>query len=389
LPELPDARKTRDMALLDWHMGEGRLEIAARGAWTIDSAATLDRAVADLPLSGAASVRLDLDRVDWLDTAGAWTVQRLRRRCEEAGLELQVAGIADKHRMLLDQVGRAVADYGATRPAPERARGPLGRLGASVSAGAAQAARDGLRFLAYLGDAVECLARVVTGRCRFPLTSLVHHMQEIWLKALFIVGFLTFVIGGVITYNGAGQLEQFRAEIYAINLIALAMLREVGVVIAALVMAGRTGSAYTAELGAMTIRNEINAMRTVGIEPMAVLVLPRVLAAIVAFPFLVFFGDVMGLLGGALAAWIRLDVTPQLFVERFADIVNMDMFAAGFIKAPVLAAAVALVGCYQGLAVRGGPDELGRQTTRAVVQAIFLVLLLDALFSVFLGYLGI
>jgi phospholipid/cholesterol/gamma-HCH transport system permease protein len=130
-------------------------------------------------------------------------------------------------------------------------------------------------------------------------------------------------------------------------------------------------------------------MHTVGIDPVAVLVLPRVIAAIIAFPFLAFFGDVMGLIGGALAAWLRLGITPELFIERFASIVNMDMFAAGIIKAPVLAAAVSIIGCYQGLAVRGGPDELGRQTTRAVVQAIFAVLLLDAMFSVFLGVVGI
>lgn len=377
------------MPLLDWHLGEDRLDIAAHGAWTIDRAADLDRAVEALPVSRARSASIDLGGLDRLDTAGAWMIQRARRRCEEAGLSVELAGIAEEHGQLIEEVARARADYGEPPAGPARSPGLFGRIGAKVEAAVLAGRRDTAGALGFLGEVIEGLGRLAIGRARVPFTSLVHHMQEIWLNALFIVGFLTLVLGGVITYQGSSQLEQFRAEIYAVNLIALAMLREVGVVIPALVMAGRTGSAYTAQLGAMTVRNEVSAMRTVGIDPVAVLVLPRLIAAVIAFPFLAFFGDVMGLVGGGIAAWIRLGVTPQLFIERFANIVTIDMFAVGMIKAPVLAGAVALVGCYQGLAVRGGPEQLGRQTTRAVVQAIFLVLLLDALFSVFLSVVGL
>jgi phospholipid/cholesterol/gamma-HCH transport system permease protein len=203
-----------------------------------------------------------------------------------------------------------------------------------------------------------------------------------------VVGLISFLIGIVTAFQSADQLRAFGAEIFTVNIVGQGVLREMGVLLTAIILAGRSGSAFTAQIGTMTVREEVDAMRTIGLDPMDVLVLPRLLALIIALPLLTFFADLMGLLGGALMATAALDITLVQFVRQLYSAVTLSTFAVGMIKAPVFGFVIAMVGCYEGLRVTGSAESVGRLTTRSVVESIFLVIVLDAMFSIFFSIIG-
>ena len=244
-------------------------------------------------------------------------------------------------------------------------------------------------MLGFIGAVIVTLGRTVANPRRFRMIPFVHHMEKSGFDALPLVCLLTFLIGAVVAQQGAVQLRQFGAEVFTVNLIAIIFLREVGLLLTAIIVAGRSGSAFTAEIGSMKMREEIDAMRTLGLDPMEMLVLPRVAALTVTLPLLTFIADIMGLIGGGFVVFFMLDMSPGVYISRVQDAVDFWTFGVGLVKAPFMASVIALVGCRAGLAVTGSAESVGAMTTSSVVRSIFLVIILDALFAMFFTAVGI
>lgn len=363
----------------------GRLVVSARGDWVIGNAAILDPALESMTRGASKAVALDLSALQKLDTAGAWLLYRTTMRLREAGVTVDTAGERPEHRGLIDQVARS---YHPCEIAPRRHNHLLEiveHVGAvSVAVGARFASG-----LSFLGAVAAALGRVAAAPLRFRLTSTVFHMEQVGLNSLPIVGLISFLVGVVLAYQGAAQLRQLGAEVFVVDLIAVAVLRELGILLTAIMIAGRSGSAFTAQIGTMKVNEEIDALRTLGLDPIEVLVLPRCVALVLTLPLLTFFADMMGLLGGGLMSWAALDISPAVFIERLREAVSPSSFWVGIVKAPVFAAIIAVVGCYEGMRVHGSAEAVGRHTTRSVVEAVFLVIVVDALFSVFFDAIGV
>ncbi|MBU3028905.1 ABC transporter permease [Paracoccus marinaquae] len=333
-----------------------------------------DLVVWTLPtLPDGAVPRLDLSGLSRLDTAGAWYLSRQ----QAAGATL--SGLSERHAELLDTVAGAMTEP-VPDPAPDmpRWRQMLDRAGRRVVSGLVF-----FRELAeYLGRFVAALLRALRHPSEFRLTSLVYHCQETGLRAVPIVTLMSFLIGVVLAFQGATQLRQFGAEVFVVDLIAIAVLRELGILLTAIIVAGRTASALTAAIGSMKMHEEIDAMRTLGMDPDMVLILPRVLALVLMLPILGLISDVAGLVGGAVMSWIELGISPAMFLARLSD-VEASNALVGLVKAPVFALIIGVIGCHAGMKVGKDADSLGRQTSTAVVNAIFAVIIADALFSIF------
>jgi phospholipid/cholesterol/gamma-HCH transport system permease protein len=244
-------------------------------------------------------------------------------------------------------------------------------------------------MLSFIGESTLILLRSLVQPRSIRWRPILHNIQTAGFEALPIVGLLTFLMGVVIAYQGADQLQRFGANIFIADLVGLSMVRELSPLLTAIIVAGRSGSAYAAQIGTMKITEEIDALRTIGVGPTELLVLPKMLALIIALPLLTLYADVTGVLGGMLMARSKLDVSFVVFLDRLGEAVSLSSFLTGIGKAPVFAAIIALVGCYQGFQVSGSADSVGRQTTVSVVQSIFLVILADALFSVAFNWLEI
>ncbi len=361
------------------------LVVAAGGRWDVASAGIIDARLRQVAPAPGRPVRVEIDRLEALDTAGAWLLYRTLKRIQAAGGEASLAGARPEHRALIEE---AAAHDRPCEIAPPR-RNALVQCVERVGQATWRAGTTARSFVAFFGAVLVALARGLRRPARLRPTSLVHHMEEAGLNALPIVGLLSFLIGIVLAYQGAVQLRRFGAELFVVNLVAVSTLREIGILLTAIIVAGRSGSAFTAQIGAMKVNEEIDAMRTLGLDPVEILVLPRVLALVLTLPLLGFFADMMGLLGGGLMAWAVLDVSPALFIERLNQAVGVASFWVGIAKAPVFALLIALVGCHEGFQVVGSAESVGRRTTRAVVEAIFLVITADALFSVFFALIGV
>ena len=247
---------------------------------------------------------------------------------------------------------------------------------------------DAIQLTSFLGEVTAGFARMVMQPWRFRPKSFVHHLDHAGLRAVPIIALICFLIGAVVMQQGVVQLKPFGAEPFAVNMVAILALREVGILLTAIMVAGRSGSAFTAEIGSMKMREEIDAMRTLGIDPMDTLVLPRVLALIVALPLLTFIGDITGLMGGGVMAIAVLGLDVSTYIDKLHETVDMQHFMAGMIKAPFAALIIGLVGCLEGMSVAGSAESLGKHVTSAVVKAIFLVIILDAVFAMFLSAIG-
>jgi phospholipid/cholesterol/gamma-HCH transport system permease protein len=243
-------------------------------------------------------------------------------------------------------------------------------------------------LLGFFGATMIALWNVATHPSRFRFNATVHRFEVVGVTALGIIGLMSFLIGIVIAQQGAVQLRQFGAEVFTINLVGRITLRELGVLMTAIMVAGRSGSAFAAQLGTMKLTEEIDAMRTIGVSPMEALVLPRVLAAVLMMPLLGFYASLVAIIGGGLLCWISLGIPPITFVQRIREVVPITDLYVGLVKAPVFGAIIAMAGCFQGMLVEGDAEQVGTRTTSAVVQAIFLVIVLDAFFAVFFTWLG-
>jgi phospholipid/cholesterol/gamma-HCH transport system permease protein len=378
-----EARGRLPEAQLVEHGGLSRL--SASGSWTIREIAFLDRKLSGLAVpGGGGTTELDLSGVDQLDTAGAWLIGRLKANWERLGLRIAITGARGEHQLLIDEVRTLVS---GEQPMP-RPASPLVRLVADVSQTLAGMASDALVLTGVLGWVAMAAVRTAFNPLRFRMTSFVHHIEHTGLRAVPIVSLICLLIGAVILEQGAVQLRLYGGEPFAVNMLSVLALREVGVLLTAILVAGRSASAFTAEIGAMKMREEIDAMRAIGIDPMDTLVLPRILALLIVVPILTFAGDVMCLTGGGIIASSMMGLDSATYLERLQDVNVLKHFLVGIVKTPFIALIIGLIGCTEGLRVRGSAESLGRQVTSAVVKAIFLVICIDGFAAIFIAWLG-
>ncbi|WP_344708366.1 MlaE family lipid ABC transporter permease subunit [Sphingomonas humi] len=342
------------------------------GALTIARAGSIQREIDARP----DPVAIDLSGVERIDTVGAWLIHRTVR---DRGAE--VTGASDDVAKLLDQVAQADRPGDVRRP---KKIGAVGELGHWVM----EAGRTFTGLLGFFGATLIGLVAVITHPRRFRYNALVQQFDVVGVRALGIIGLMSFLIGIVIGQQGAVQLQQFGAEVYTINLIGRITVRELGPLMTAIMVAGRSGSAFAAQIGTMKITEEVDAMRTIGVSPVEALVVPRILATIFIMPLLAFWAMLTAIIGGGVFCWIGLEIPPLTYIQRIAEVVPATDVWVGLIKAPVFGFIIALAGCFQGMLVANDSEQVGLKTTAAVVQSIFLVIVLDAVFAVFFSSVG-
>lgn len=354
-------------------------DLVLSGFWTAGGIGPIEHQLESIRLTSRTNVIADGTRIEALDTAGAWVLYKLLTRLRGGDVIVTVRGLPPRFAKLLDLVAQHIADAAgkplSTRVPPPTALERIGR-------GAESAFSQSLALLAFIGESAYALAGCFRHPARFRWRTVLYNIRTAGVDALPIVGLLSFMLGIVVAYQGADQLRQYGANIFVADLVGLSMLREFAPLITAIIIAGRSGSAYAAQIGTMEVTEEIDAMRTLGIAPLEQLVLPKIIALVIALPLLTVFADFLGVFGGMLMARAQLGVGFGEFVDRFVKAVSITAYMVGIGKAPVFAGIIAAVGCFQGFRTRGGADSVGRQTTRAVVQSIFLVILTDGLFSV-------
>jgi phospholipid/cholesterol/gamma-HCH transport system permease protein len=367
--------------------GDGSQVLSASGIWVIATAADLDRQLSGLPAPQGSRVTIDLAGIDRLDTAGAWLLLRTEHAFERAGNTVMLRGLRPSFRPLLDQVraGGIVEPTPHPVPAHHSLAGFVARIG-EISVGVS---RRGLSILGFFGLVWITIAELVRHPRRLRMTALIVQMEQTGVDALPIVGLLSFLIGVVFAYQGSDQLRRFGAEIYTVNLLGVAILRELGVLLTAIIIAGRSGSAFTAQIGTMQVNEEIDALRTLGLDPIEVLVIPRVFGLVLTLPMLALYADFMGLLGGCLMSWAALGISIPQFTRQLQSALTSWTLWIGVIKAPFFAAVIAMIGCYEGFQVSRSAESVGRLTTLSVVEAIFLVIVADAAFSILFSMLHI
>ena len=374
-----------DGALLTAKFEDGRLELAAGGSWTAAHAAELeslvDRAAADA--ARAKAVSIDMRGVREFDTFGAWLLERLTRQWRSsAGSQPWSACRSTTDAAQGDARRQPRAGRSARAAQPHRRRARRRRQG-----------HAGLRprprlFADMLGAVGVAATRVIARPRDFRFTSTVNQLDRVAWQAVPIILLITFLIGGIIAQQGIFHFRKFGAELYAVDLVGILVLREIGVLIVAIMVAGRSGSSYTAELGSMKMREEIDALRTMGFDPVEVLILPRILVLIIALPVLTFLGSMAALYGGGLVAWLYGGISPDIYISRLTEAISLTHFKVGMLKAPFMGLVIGVVACAEGLQVKGSAESLGLQTTASVVKSIFLVIVLDGLFAIFFASIG-
>ena len=355
----------------------------ASGAWTVQRLADLERRLSAILRPGAAELVVEAGAIESMDSAGAWLLLRTVKALERGGARVEVVGLRPEFAELAKMVSAGAAGVGTAirRPVP----GSLERIGRGTWSGALSVSGA----LSFIGENTVVLVRSLAAPGRIRWRALLSALQAGGFNALPITGLLSFLMGIVIAYQAAAQLRTFGADIFIVDLIGISILREIAPLVTAIIVAGRSGSAYTAEIGTMRVTEEVDALSTLGISPLEMLVLPKTLALVIALPLLTVYADLMGVFGGMIMALTQLDVSFVEFVNRFKDAVAVRHYLIGVGKAPVFAVIIALVGCYQGFRVRGGADAVGRHATISVVQSIFLVIVFDAFFSVAFNWAGL
>ncbi len=372
-------------ALLQGTAQGDRLKLAAAGAWTSANARTLEGLIDSETRRSGKLKRVDIDmaQVERLDTFGAWLLERLQRGFTARGCETKVVGLREDYRALIDEL-HGVKLGTVTEHRDSQFSYALASIGLNIVAvGHSLAA-----IVNMLGALMVALLRVLAKPRSFRFTSLVHQLDNVGWRAVPIILLICFLIGCIIAQQGLFHFRKFGADIYVVDMVGILVLRELGVLVVCIMVAGRSGSAYTAELGAMKMREEIDALRTMGFDPIEVLILPRIVALIIGVPILTFLGSMAALYGGGLVCWLYGGIDPDIYLQRLKEAINLDTFKIGMIKAPFMALVVGVVACVEGLAVKGSAESLGMQTTASVVESIFLVIVLDGLFAIFFASIG-
>ena len=381
----PD-RETLSVAALNGRVFGERVALAALGTWTAATAAELEPIIEEAArrYEHARYVDIDLARLERLDTFGAWLIERLERAFTARGSTARIIGLSDADRGLIEEV-RLV------NRTPQRGRAGANRILVALDDVGRAMAEMGwsLVLLAQLLGALTAAALgTIAHPSRLRLTSTIHHLERVGWRALPIILLSTFMIGAILAQQGIFRFREFGADVYVVDMVAVLVLREVGVLIVCVMVAGRSGSAYTAELGSMKMREEIDALRTMGLDPIEVLVLPRIIALVIALPLLTFLGSMAALYGAGLVCWLYGGMAPEIFLQRLREAIWLPTFEVGLIKAPFMALVIGLVACVEGFEVEGSAASLGLKTTASVVKSIFLVIALDGLFAVFFASIG-
>jgi len=352
------------------------------GAWTARTLGRVDRLLRRPAWPAGADVLVDASGVGALDLAGAWVLRGAVQSLEHGGRRVELR-LRPEHAALLRMV--SAPDLAVVAPGPVPARSLLFRVGAWALAVGGEV----VGLLAFLGEGLRVAVRGLRRPSLIRWRSVAHQVQSAGFEALPIVGLLSLLMGVVIAYQGAAQFRRYGANVLVADLVGIAMLRELSPLLTAIVVAGRSGAAFAAELGTMKVTEEVDALRTIGISPEALLVLPKILALAIALPLLTVYADVAGVLGGMIMARSEGGVSWSDFLDRFGKAIHASDYLVGLGKAPLFAGIIGLIGCYQGLQVSGDTESVGRRTTVSVVQSVFLVIVLDALFSVVFSVLGI
>ena len=370
-------------------------ELRCVGTWTVAHLVAIERWVEGPPTTvlerapgeqGPAELTIDGSAIRALDTAGAWLLRRMVAALERSGLRGSVVALRPEHAALLEMV-EMVEELAIQTAlgAPLPTSNAVARLGQRVWA----SGRQGAELLAFIGEVAIAALRSLAQPSRIRWRPILYNIRTAGFDALPIAGLLVFLMGIVIAYQGATQLRRYGANIFVADLVGLAMLRELSPLLTAIIVAGRSGSAYAAQIGTMKVTEEVEALRTVGIPPIEQLVLPKLVALTIALPLLTVYADVLGVVGGMVMARSELDVGFADFIDRLQYALLMSDFLVGIGKAPVFAGIISVIGCFQGFQVAGDAESVGRRTTVSVVQSIFLVIVADALFSVVFNWLGI
>ena len=362
-------------------------QLRITGDWTLAHYANLKKLSDTLDGQYDAGARIDLNGLGALDTAGASLLvellgpSRIEQSAEQTDCSLSAAD-----RALLKTVYRSLNDFCVPDKAPEETAGiqVLARIGRAVDT----VWQDSKKLLGFIGLILETFARGIFRPKRWRITPMVAHLEQVGLDAAPIVALLTFLVGAVVAFLGATVLKSFGATIFTVDLVAFSFLREFGVLLTAILIAGRTASAFTAQIGSMKANEEIDAIRTLGLDPMELLVLPRVLALLVALPMLTFLAMLSGIVGGGVVCAVALDISPAMFLSLLQSDIGVQHFLVGMVKAPVFAFLIAAIGCLEGFKVSGSAESVGAHTTSSVVQSIFVVIVLDAVAAMFFMEMG-
>ncbi|MGE5261237.1 MAG: ABC transporter permease [Actinomycetota bacterium] len=363
-----------------------RLELTGFGSWTAPHAGELETLVDGVAsdVARAKNISIDMAGVREFDTFGAWLLERLTREGQSTGRETVILGLPSHDRGLLAEM------HGVNRTpqvAPKKENAIVGAF-AAMGRGGAAVGEDLMLFADMLGAVGVAAARVVMHPREFRLTSTINQLDRVAWQAVPIILLITFLIGGIISQQGIFHFRKFGAELYSVDLVGILVLREIGVLIVAIMVAGRSGSSYTAELGSMKMREEIDALRTMGFDPVEVLILPRIIVLVIALPVLTFLGSMAALFGGGLVAFLYGGMSPEIYMSRLIEAISLTHFKVGMLKAPFMGLVIGIVACAEGLQVKGSAESLGLKTTASVVESIFLVIVLDGLFAIFFASIG-
>jgi phospholipid/cholesterol/gamma-HCH transport system permease protein len=356
-----------------------RAVIALAGEWTLDHGRRLERLAEQLPVSLGEVRRavLDIGGIQRLDTLGARVIDQLSHELGSEGVSVEITHARREHATLLEAVRTRTAVV--ARPRRSRLIEILADIGRTV----VSAGQDLVRGISFIGEVVIAIGRVLIRPQRFRWAALINQLEQIAFRGAPIIILITFLVGCIVAQQGIFQLRRFGATAFVVDLVGIITLRELALLLCAIMVAGRSGSAFTAEIGSMKMREEIDALRVMGLNPVDVLVVPRILALIIAMPILTFLASMAGLFGAGLTAWFYGGIAPETFVARLQSVINYRHFSVGLIKAPFMAIVIGAIACIEGMNVKGSAESLGQQVTASVVKAIFMVIVVDGLFAMF------
>lgn len=351
------------------------------GSWTARAVGDVDKKLEAADATGASEVAINGGQLDNIDSVGVWILQRKLKSMRDKGTSIRLLDWKPQYQKLMEVVESQI-DTPLLDAPPQSWLEKIGRRAEAVW-------QDAFALLSFIGESALAMLRIAPMPNRWRWKPVLHNIQIAGFDALPIIGLTSFLLGVVVAYQGADQLRHYGANIFVVDLVGFSMLREFSPLITAIIIAGRSGSAYAAQIGTMVVTEEIDGMRTIGIEPIELLVLPKIIALLLALPLLTMFSDATGVLGGMMMARTQLDIGYPEFILRFGNEIHLSALLIGIGKAFVFAAVIAIIGCFQGFRTKGNADSVGRQTTRSVVQAIFIVIVLDAVFSVIFSMLDI
>lgn len=364
---------------------DNRQLLVLSGDWTVSTISAAEKSIEQLEVAKNRLTGIDVSGVDHLDTSGAWLIHRTRGRLEFSGRKVELTGVSPVRNSLFEEIER----HHPPRWKPDRSGFTIVGFLEETGRQMVEVGKDAMAMLHILGSLGLVLSTVLLQPKRLRSISIAVQFDRSCIGAVPIVALMSFLIGAIISQQGGFYLKQFGADIFVVDLAGILVLREIGVILTAIMVAGRSGSAFTAELGAMRMQEEVDALHVIGLSVTEVLVLPRILALMIALPILTFVADMSALFGALMVTWIYLDIPPAAFLVQLQAAITVNTFIVGVIKAPFMALIVGLIACVEGLKVGGSSESLGRHTTMSVVKAIFLVIVVDGFFAIFFAAIGV